>query len=166
MSVVNKIERIVKRSGSVLTIRADSTITAAAHKMGDNGIGCLIVVNAQRHAVGIISERDVLTKVVARSANPGTVTVAEAMEAPIIACTLSTSIDKAQQVMASHGIRHLPIIENGVPVGMISSRDILAHELSQARAVAVEQSKFIDELEETFPGITDLRKDRAGRIVI
>jgi len=166
MPIVTKIERIVKRSGKVLTVRTDTSITAAAEKMGANSVGCLIVVDDHRRVVGIISERDILNKVVACSANPASMTVAEAMNAPIIACTLSTGIHKAQQIMASHGIRHLPIVENGVPVGMISSRDILAHELAQAKEVAKEQSEFIDELEKTFPGITDLRKDRAGRIVI
>ena len=166
MAKVNTIERIVKRMGSVLTVQATMSITDAAKKMGANGVGCLIVVNNQQKAVGILSERDILNKVVACSANPASMKVSDVMTAPIIACKPSAHILKAQKVMAHHGIRHLPIVEDGIPVGMISSRDILAHELAQARETAKQQLKFIDNLEKTFPGITNLEKTPAGRIVI
>jgi CBS domain-containing protein len=57
-------------------------------------------------------------------------------------------------------------VDDGVLVGMISSRDILAHQLSAARAIVREQSKFIQELEMEYPGITSIRKDHSGRVVI
>ena len=68
--------------------------------------------------------------------------------------------------MAKHGIRHLPIVDDGVAVGMISSRDILAQELEASKAVIQHQSAVLKELERTHPGITKLQVSASGRIVI
>jgi len=166
MSSGEEVGRIVKRAGEVLTVRSDESVSSAAEVMSANEVGCLIVVDGHNRAVGIISERDIISKVVSRSANPKKTPVSQAMNTPVIACTMGSPINRAQQLMVRHGIRHLPIVEDGAPVGMLSGRDILAHELSQARAVARRQSEVLHELEGHYPGITDLQKDEAGRIVM
>jgi len=68
--------------------------------------------------------------------------------------------------MADHNIRHLPIVESGRALGMISSRDVLAHQLATVQAVARQQSKLLHDLEHQHPGISHIVKDGFGRVVI
>jgi len=166
MSDVKSIERLIRKDGKVLTIEADANVVTAAKRMCENQIGCLLVVDSARRAKGIVTERDILNRVVARTANPAAVRVRDIMTASLVSCRLDTPISTARRMMAEHNIRHLPIVEDGVPQGMISSRDILAHELTTARTVARLQSRILQDLEAQFPGISRMRRDGAGRVVI
>ena len=166
MSSVTKIERLVHRDGRVITIQESADVAGAATAMRDNHVGALVVLSDQTKVVGIITDRDLSTKVVATGADPNHTAVREVMAKTVISCTPSTPIEKARKAMAQYQIRHLPIIEDGVPVGMISSRDIMAYELQETRHLAEQQSELLQVLEHSHPGITDLQKDTTGRLVI
>jgi CBS domain-containing protein len=166
MSTVKRIERIVKRAGKVIIAKSGQTIVEVAAIMAEHQIGCLVVVSDHGTLAGIISERDIIAKVVAKGLNPAEVTVGEVMTSEVISCTLETQISRAQRVMAEYGIRHLPIVEDGVPVGMISSRDVMAHELSTTKEVIQRQNRILQDLECEHPGITHVDTDPAGRIIM
>ena len=166
MPTVEEIDRVKKGECDVLTIDASATAVTAAEKMRHNHVGCLLVIDAKKGVVGILTERDITTKVVAVSADPAKTPVASIMTPKVVSCTMNTPLTKAQQLMAQFDIRHLPIVEGGSLMGMISSRDILAHELTTARTVARLQSRILQDLEAQFPGISRMRRDGAGRVVI
>lgn len=166
MPSVKRIERIVKRGGQVHLIHADETAAAAAKEMRQHKVGCLVVVDEMRHVVGILSERDIITKVVADMGSLFSVHVSAIMTSNVISCTLQTDIASASRLMSRHNMRHLPIIEDDVPVGMISSRDIMAHKFSAARAVVRKQAGLLRDLESDNPGITRIEMNSAGRVVI
>jgi signal-transduction protein with cAMP-binding, CBS, and nucleotidyltransferase domain len=166
MTAVNEVKRIVNHRERVLTVSQWSPVAEAARVMKENGVGSLVAVNEDGETVGIITERDVLGKVVAAAADPSETTVADVMSPKVIACTLSTTIARAQQIMAGNSIRHLPVIEEGRLMGMISSRDILSHQLSTTQAILRRQSRVLEELERQHPGITQIEKDPTGRVVI
>ena len=161
-----RIEQIVKRSGAVYSIEQETSAAAAAREMNDHRIGCLIVVDDDGRVTGIVTERDIVRKVVAVSADPQTTAVSQIMTRDVVSCAMQTPVSRAQQLMARHGMRHLPVLDDGVPVGMVSIRDIMTHELSATRAIARKQSHILQELETVHPGITDLKRDAIGRIVI
>jgi CBS domain-containing protein len=165
MPTVEQIDRTVKRASHVLTVHVRSSIAEAARKMRDHDVGCLVVTSGS-HVLGILTERDILSKVIARSRSPDATVVRDVMTQQVIACNRDTSITRARRLMAEYRIRHLPVIEKGVAVGMISSRDVLAHQLSEAKAKLRKQSKLLQELETEYPGITKLEKDRSGRLII
>ena len=158
--------KLLGRLEKVLTIDADCTVAQAAQTMERHRVGCLLAVDCEKKVVGILTERDIVNEVVARSADPNEVPVCEIMTADVVSCDVDTSITKAQEIMARHSIRHLPILHAGEPVGMISIRDILAHQLSAVREIARQQSRVLQQLETQHPGITQLETDQAGRIVI
>ena len=166
MSNVKRIERIVKRDGKVHTVKSQATVATAAKEMRKYHVGCLIVVDKSGGVVGIVTERDIIDKVVAKTSDPLSICVSAIMTPKVISCSMQTEIPKARKLMARHGTRHLPIIEGTAAVGMISSRDIMAHELSATRAIVRKQSQVLTELEQSHPGITKLQKDSGGRIVI
>jgi CBS domain-containing protein len=166
MNNAKKIDGIFKREARVVTVTGNSSVTKAARLMREHNIGSAVVVTETGKIFGIISERDILAKVVAEGKDPQTTLVRSVMTADVITCHMDMTIAQAQQIMAQHGIRHLPIVKDDIPLGMISSRDVLSHQLQTTMALARKQSRLINELEREYPGITNLHTDHAGRIVI
>ncbi|MFP4356191.1 MAG: cyclic nucleotide-binding/CBS domain-containing protein [Phycisphaerae bacterium] len=152
-------------SADLVTIEAGENVSVAAARMAENHIGALMVMNGERVA-GIITERDVTVRVVAANLEPNSTRIEQVMTRKLICCSLETSISTAQQVMAENGIRHLPLVEQGLPVGMLSVRDVLQHQLASVRALAIKQSRILSDLEGAYPGITSLNRDEYGRIRI
>jgi diguanylate cyclase (GGDEF)-like protein len=134
-STVRNIEQVVKQRDKLLTIRADDTVAQAAVEMAENQVGCLIVLDAQDKFAGIVTERDILAKVTTKSLAPDKLHVRDIMTTDVVSCIMDTPVTKIEQLMAEHKIRHIPIIEDGVPLGMVSSRDIVAHQLSHNQAM-------------------------------
>lgn len=140
MSTVGQMERLFKRVGKVLTISADAPVVEAAKRMTENGIGCLIVLDGPK-IVGICSERDIVGELAMGEGDPAETPVRTTMTSNVISCAPDTEISKARRMMAAHGIRHLPVIVDGVAVGMVSSRDVLAYRLYEASAMLAEAKK-------------------------
>lgn len=157
---------IVEPDGQVRTINASRSIVEASQEMQTRGISSLIVLSDDERIVGIVTERDIVRKVVADRCDPQQTTVSAIMTINVLVCSLQTRLAKAAQVMSDHNIRHLPVVRDSVPVAMISARDILAHELKASRSMVQGQSKLIEELEAMHPGICDLERTASGRIAI
>jgi CBS domain-containing protein len=130
-----------RKGGDVASIETDATVGHAADMMSSGGIGALIVVDGER-VVGIITERDLVTKVLAARRSPDEVKIQEVMTSNLTCCQRSTSLTECRAVMTDMHIRHLPVVEDGRLFGLISSRDVMAAE------VLVRQGT-IDHLERT-----------------
>lgn len=163
---VNDVDRMAQEHGQVITAPADATVCEAAKCMHENSIGSIVVVDANGEVAGIITERDIINKVVATGGDPENTPVSEVMSDHVVSCHPTTPIGEAERTMAHYGIRHLPILRGGKPVGMISSRDILARQLADTREVLQRQYRLLHHLEVEHPGITRLDRDDSGRIVI
>jgi len=135
ISTVKNIEQVVGQPHELLTIKENDTVAQAAKKMSDNQVGCLVVLDAQNKFAGVVTERDMLAKVMTKSLSPDSLFVRDIMTADVISCTTDTPAVKVEQLMAEHKIRHVPIVEDGVPIGMVSSRDIIAHQLKSNEAM-------------------------------
>jgi len=166
MSDDSTIERIVKRDGVIHTIEPQQTIAVAAATMTRHSVGCLVVVDSEDRVVGILTERDVLREVVTQAIDPNCVLVAGVMTRKVVTCTMQTLVRSAEKMMARHGTRHLPILDDERLVGMVSSRDIMAHQLSATRTLVRRQTQVLQDLESSYPGITQLQTDDGGRIRI
>lgn len=104
-----------------------SLLPDAAKKMADAGIGALAVIDEAHNLVGIISERD-LVLALADEDDPGSVSVGEYTTADVETARLDEQSSDVARRMLEAGIRHLPVVEHGRVVGMISMRDLLALE--------------------------------------
>jgi len=133
--MVGKVEDIVKNRRALVTVAAAATAAEVANKMSANDVGCVLITDQQDRLVGIISERDMLNKVAATNLNPAFVPVSSIMNTNVITCDMHSPITIAEQLMAQHKIRHLPIVENNVPVAMLSSRDVIAYQLESNKAM-------------------------------
>jgi CBS domain-containing protein len=111
----------------VVTIQSDQTILNAANIMNENKIGCLVVLENGR-AVGIVTERDLLERVIAVSADPVKTTVRQVMSKPLVTVEPETMLEEAVDIMFQHKIKKLPVMERGDTdsrlVGLVTLTDI------------------------------------------
>jgi CBS domain-containing protein len=108
-------------ASSLLTLAEDSTLIAAAEQMASRSVGSALVLEGER-LVGIITERDVL-----RAVGSGNVDgrVGEWMTRHPETVETDESVQQAGVVMIHGGFRHLPVLEGGTPVGIVSIRDLM-----------------------------------------
>ncbi len=140
MKDVARIDSLIQRDGGLVTIDASVSVATAAGQMKANNIGCLIVLDG-KDVIGILSERDIVEQVVATSADPAAIEVRHIMTEHIVSAPSTATISEVHRLMASHGIRHIPIINKGVPVGIISCRDLLDQALEEANLRLMEVTK-------------------------
>jgi CBS domain-containing protein len=107
----------------MVTAAPGETVAHAAYAMSSNGIGALVVVDDGK-LVGFLSERDVLKRVVAEGLDPASTTVLEVATPQPITVEASTPVQDCSQLMREKDVRHLPVVHDGKPVGIISSRDL------------------------------------------
>lgn len=129
-------DETASRPSEVVTINKNDSIFAAAVKMQNFKVGCLVVTDENNRAVGIITEKDIVVKAVAFSTDLQNAPVTSIMTTRLITCTQDTPMSKARQVMAANRIRHLPIIRDEKLAGMLSLRDIVEQQLLEDKAAA------------------------------
>lgn len=117
---------ILRGKGStVLAIGPRATVLEAALRMNERKIGCLAVTDGSR-LVGIITERDLLTRVIAQRRDPVTTFVQDVMTVEVVCCEPANTMDEVRYMMKSRRIRHVPVKESDELVGLISIGDINA----------------------------------------
>jgi len=107
----------------VVTVDTKVTVKEAAAIMNDHEIGCLIVVRAGK-AVGIVTERDMLTRVLAASRSPERTKVADIMSSPLIVADPKMNLEDAARLMFKMKVKKLPVVTNGNLVGLITLTDL------------------------------------------
>jgi len=127
----------------VISIHADATVKEAVELMNENEIGCLIVAK-KGEAVGIVTERDVLKRVVSESRGPEVTKVSEIMSKPLIVGGPDMYVEDAARLMFKRNIKKLPVMKNGRLVGLVTLSDI-------ARVARIEPQivKVVEELRKT-----------------
>jgi CBS domain-containing protein len=120
---------LAKKGGYVAAVGRDHSVLDAAKEMNVRRVGSLVVIEGES-VVGIFTERDILTRVVAVRRDPETTSVGEVMTAPVAVCHPETTVEECRGVMTNRRIRHLPVVADGRLVGIITSGDILAQEIA------------------------------------
>jgi len=106
----------------LLELPATATVRSAARAMRERHVGA-VLVTADGHLDGIFTERDMVNRVVAESRDPDQTTLAEVMTADPDTIAPTTTAIEALRLMNDGGYRHLPIVERGCVVGIVSRRD-------------------------------------------
>jgi len=120
--------RTIIEDQDILTAPADTTVLDAARQMKQRKVGAVMVVEAGR-LVGIFTERDALFRIVADGLDAGQTRLSEVMTHSPQTLHPEKSFADALHIMHQGGFRHVPVVEDGRPVGMISARDALGPEL-------------------------------------
>jgi len=133
---------LAQKEKGVIQVDSDCIVVEAAKKMRDNKVGALMVLE-NGELVGIFTERDLMSRVVAERLDPETVKVSATMTSSIATVPLETPIREAANLMSQNRIRHLPVLQDGKLCGVISAGDIFAWKLR-------EQEFTLHQLEDYF----------------
>ncbi len=108
----------------VITITRDSTVEEAVKLMNEHEIGCLIVTDNQK-AIGIVTERDLMKRILARSEETKRIKVKEVMSTPLISIEPNVEIGDASRLMFQKNIKKMPIVKKDELLGLVTLTDIL-----------------------------------------
>lgn len=114
---------------SIHTATAEKTVQAAAEAMAEAKVGSLLIVDRKGALVGIFTERDALVRVLAKGLDPTKTTLADVMTTQLQTIPSDRPLGHALHMMFEGGFRHVPVVDDGKPVGMISARDALGGEM-------------------------------------
>ena len=112
----------------VTTAKSTDTVRSAAERMCERRIGAILVVDGEQ-LVGIFTERDALNRVIAANRDPATTRLSEVMTADPQSITPDAPFRNALHLMYENGYRHVPVTDNGRPLGMVSARDALGPDM-------------------------------------
>ena len=135
------VAHVLKRKAEqqIYTIHPDATVLDAISLMAEKGIGALVVVDADQ-VVGILSERDYARKVALMERSSQQTRVADIMTSKVLTVERKTSIDSCLNLMTDKHLRHLPVVENGELLGLVSIGDLV-------KGVIEQQQSLIDQLQ-------------------
>lgn len=127
----NRTLRQVITGQTLVTARRDTSVRAAAVAMAEQSVGAILVVDDSGRLIGLFTERDALNRVVARGLAPEQTPLAAVMTDKLQTATPDKTLGHALHLMFEGGFRHLPVVEDGRPVGMVSARNALGLEIDQ-----------------------------------
>jgi len=138
-AVLDTVQTILERKGrTILTISPTATVYEAIAEMARREVGALVVVSG-RELVGIVSERDYARKVILQGKSSKETTVREIMTPSPVTVTPAHTVDECMRIVSDNRVRHLPVVEGGEAVGMISIGDLV-------KAIISSQAYTIDQL--------------------
>ncbi len=111
-------------TSSVITVDPDTSIAKAAALMSQKGIGSLII-KSNSEPEGLVTESDIISKVVSRDIQASKMTVEQVMTKNLIKIDPGSDLNEAARTMAKNKIRRLPVVSNGVLVGILTSTDVM-----------------------------------------
>lgn len=145
LAVESNLTRLLEEKGKdVVSVAPETTVREAARKMRDSKIGALLVMRDER-LVGILTERDVLNKVVADYRDPDEVQVREIMTRDVVVIKPGRSVRDAMRIVTQKHLRHLPVVDNDQLIGMVSGGDL-------TRSIVAEEEGVIESLYEYIRG--------------
>ncbi|HET7007028.1 MAG TPA: CBS domain-containing protein, partial [Candidatus Binatia bacterium] len=126
------------KGSDVWSVEPDATVLDALQRMADKEVGALVVMQGEQ-IVGLISERDYARKIILHGRSSPTTLVREIMTSPVVYIHLDQPIEECMSLMTEKRTRHLPVMENGKLVGLISIGDIV-------KSIIADQQFIIEQL--------------------
>ena len=127
-----KVAEILKQKGQeVVSVQPNELISTLSHRLRLARIGAMVVLGEDGILAGIVSERDIVHGVAEHGAHCLELTVAALMTKRVITCTPEDSVTRIAQMMTENRIRHLPVVQGGKLVGVISVGDVVKNRLEE-----------------------------------
>jgi CBS domain-containing protein len=125
MKVLDRVTMILAKKGpDIWSIPSDASVYSAVETMSDKGVGALLVID-DGHLVGVISERDYARKIILQGRSSKDTFVHEIMTPAPITVSPCATVNEAMQTMTEHRFRHLPVVEDGRVLGVVSIGDLV-----------------------------------------
>jgi CBS domain-containing protein len=126
MKLSDTIELLLKSKGKnrVLSVTPEQSVYEAIARMAEEGVGAMLVISEHR-LVGIVSERDYARKVILKGRSSKDTPVSQIMTSPVVFVTRHQTVDECMSIMTDHHFRHLPVVEDGVVLAVVSIGDLV-----------------------------------------
>lgn len=135
----NVADILMNKDTNVVCVTPETTVLKATQLMNEHRIGSVCVIDSTGILIGVFSERDVLTRIVAAERVPQETLVGEVMTANPCTCTADTDLDDLGEMMRDKRVRHVPVLDaNGLLQGMVSIGDLNAFHVS-AQEMQIQQ---------------------------
>ena len=109
----------------VVTLDAEATVFEIADAMDEHSVGCVVVTDAKGGAIGVVTDRDLVRRVVAAGRDVEKTRARDVMSGDLVTAGANERLPRVIEIMRTRGIRRLPLVEDGRPVGIVSLDDIL-----------------------------------------
>ncbi len=128
------VSSILKSKGSaVFTVRPDHTLAYVATILSTKNVGVVVVCDAKGQVVGLVSERDIVRGIASYGKEGHDMPVRSIMSSPVLACSPTDTVKHILQVMTESRVRHLPVMEHGDLIGIVSIGDAVNHRLMESQ---------------------------------
>lgn len=134
---------LAEKGRDVVTIEPAATLAQAAHLLAEKRIGALLVLGADHRLIGILSERDIVQAIAARGREALNEPVSQSMTREVETCTENEPTSNLMQRMTAGRFRHLPVVDQGRLIGMVSIGDVVKHRLQQMEQESAAMREYI-----------------------
>ena len=138
------VKQLIEDKREIYSIGPDQPVLAAIQMMADKFVGALLVMRGEE-LLGIVSERDYARKVILKGRSSSNTPVRDIMTASVISVTPHETVHRCMRLVTDKHIRHLPVVDNGKVVGMLSIGDLV-------KAVIDDQAEQLEQLQRYISG--------------
>lgn len=139
-----KVEHILQSKGAdVYAVSSATTVKDAIDLLGDKNVGAVVVKDGKGQVAGIFSERDVVRRLKGEGPSVLSRPVSDCMTADPVTCTKETTLDELMAEMTNRRIRHIPVVEKGELVGIVSIGDVVKRKIDDALREAAMLKEYI-----------------------
>jgi len=137
---VTQVRHLLDRKGpAIYSVKPDDPVLEAIRVMAERHVGALVVMDGAR-LVGIVSERDYARKIILKGRSSADTPVSQIMSSPVRTVVPESSVQECMELMTEHRVRHLPVLESGRVIGVVSIGDLV-------KEVIRDQQETIEQLE-------------------
>ena len=119
------------KGNTVEVVHPDTPITVAVHRMSTRAIGSLVVVGPDDQLIGVVGERDLVRAMDHDASRFTELRVSDVVNTSVATCTVSDDLSEVMRRMTATRSRHMPVVEGGQVVGLVSIGDVVKHRLSE-----------------------------------
>jgi CBS domain-containing protein len=136
----------------IVSVKPEATLLAALEVMANKNVGAVLVLDAEGGLQGIFSERDFVRKIIIKGRAMETTMVKEIMTSHVLYVGPETTVSDCMSLMTEKRVRHLPVLEAGKPVGVVSIGDVIKELIREQDLVINRQAAEIGQLERYTTG--------------
>ncbi|MEF2073632.1 CBS domain-containing protein [Consotaella aegiceratis] len=138
------VKLILERKGrDVVTMKPNVTLAQAAARLAEKRIGAVILLNEDAGVAGILSERDIVRLIGTQGPSCLDEPVSQVMTLEVVTCPEKTTVAEAMEIMTERRFRHLPVVEGGKLVGLVSIGDVVKQRIAAAEQEAEDIRNYI-----------------------
>jgi CBS domain-containing protein len=134
---------LAQKGNRVIAVTPDETLTSAIATLSARRIGAVLVLDAAKSVIGVLSERDILHALARRAADALTLRVSDVMTSPVITCDPDDTVEHVMEVMTDNRFRHLPVVRRGSLLGVVSIGDVVKCRIDETRQEAEVLRQYI-----------------------